>query len=253
MHRILMTFLFITGGVLTPLVYAKEEPLKVFICAGQSNMVGKRNNVSELPDALQGIQKNLFFDGKAWGPLVPGKTEKAGFGPEISFAQEMSTSLKQPIGIIKHSVGGTNLAKKWDPTDSASLYHALLKKVNAAQKMKNIEIVGMIWMQGESDAKDQAMATQYAENLSAFVNAVRTDLQNPTLIFLTGRINSPTNKFKYTDEVRQAQESCSVAKYGYIDCDPLEKGKDNLHYTTKGTVEMGQIFANMMLTRINEK
>ena len=41
---------------------AKEKPLKVFICAGQSNMVGSRSIESKLPKKLQGAQKNIFFN-----------------------------------------------------------------------------------------------------------------------------------------------------------------------------------------------
>src|SRR5262245_40047277 len=64
-----------------------EKPLKVVVCAGQSNMVGLRSKAEELPAELQKVQKgNLYFDGTTWVDLAPGVTAKVGFGPEISLA-----------------------------------------------------------------------------------------------------------------------------------------------------------------------
>jgi hypothetical protein len=142
--------LFVVGVLLSGTIMAKERPLKVFIFAGQSNMVGAGAAVSDLPEDLKGEQKMaLFFDGGKWVMLAPGKTEKRGFGPEISFSRKLSAEIKEPIGIIKHSVVGTNLAQHWSPANPKSLYAELLKKVSAAQQTRKTEMVGMIWMQGE--------------------------------------------------------------------------------------------------------
>ena len=249
----LIVVLCVTLLTLVQVGHSKEKPLKVFVCAGQSNMVGKRSISSDLPKNLQAPQKNLFFNGKSWVALTPRVTEKKGFGPEISFASAMSIQLKEPVGIIKHSIVGTNLAKQWSPNGKKSLYKAMINKVIAAQKTRNIEIVGMIWMQGESDAVNKAMASSYQKNLSEFIQAARKDLNSPDMIFVSGRINSPKPVFAYTDIVRKAQEQCNLPRYAYIDCDTLEKGTDNIHYTTRGIVEMGQKFAEAMLKIIKGK
>ena len=232
---------------------AKEKPLKVFICAGQSNMVGSRSIESKLPNDLQSAQKNLFFDRNSWIALAPGKTEKKGFGPEISFAQKMCGQLNEPIGIIKHSVGGTDLAKRWSPKNKKSLYASLVKKVKEAQKSKNIEIVGMLWMQGERDSKSSDMANAYANNLNNFIKALRKDFNSPNMYFVVGRVNPPKGKFPFVEIVRKAQEECKEENYAFIDCDTLEKGNDNVHYSTKGIIAMGQKFAETMLELINKK
>ena len=173
-------------------VLAKEKPLKVFVLAGQSNMVGIRAKVSELPDDLKGEQKTaFFFDGRRWISVAPGKTEKRGFGPEISFALRMSKKLDEPVGIIKHSVGASSLSVKWSPSNPKSLYARLLRKVKAAQKSRKIEIVGMLWMQGGRDAKYQKMARAYAANLAKFIEAVRKDFKSPDMFFIAGRVNPP--------------------------------------------------------------
>jgi len=227
---------------------AQEKPLKVFVLAGQSNMAGRLAKLSELPGDLKGEQKRaFFFDGRRWIRLTPGKTESRGFGPEISFAHRMSEKLGEPIGIIKHSRGGSNLAVQWSPTNPKSFYVGLLGMVNAARKERKITIVGMLWMQGERDAKFEKMAETYAVNLAKFIEAARKDYKSPDMFFIAGRVNPPKPKFPHVDVVRKAQEDCKAARYAVIDCDTLKKGPDNLHYATEGYIEMGYKFADRML------
>ena len=223
---------------------AAERPLKVFICAGQSNMVGTRAKTAGLPAELRAPQPNaLFFDGKAWIALAPGKTERRGFGPEISFAHAMAAAIREPVGIIKHSVGGTDLASQWSPKNRSSLYAALVRKVQAAQKSRRIEVIGFLWMQGERDSREKAKAEAYAKNLVGLIRAARKDFGNPRMLFVAGRVNPPKGVYKYVGLVRKAQEACAEPGYAFIDCDTLTKGSDNLHYDTRGLVEMGKRFA----------
>jgi len=232
------------------------DVLKVVICAGQSNMLGKRSTVAELPEELQGAQKNLLINmgSNGWEPLVPGKSygkyQPKGFGPEVAFAQALSAALNEPIGIIKHSQGGTNLAIQWS---GGKPYERLAEVVEKAKASKNIEIIGMLWMQGESDSKEQAMAENYKANLEALIQRCRTDFESPNMIFIAGRTNPQGDRFAFSDVVRKAQETCGSANYAYIDCDTLPKVDDGVHYTTAGVVEMGQRFSNAMLTLIGKE
>jgi len=232
-------------------VVAQEKPMKVFILAGQSNMVGL-GDAKELPGDLKEEQKDvLSFDGKDWIPLAPGKTICKGWiGPELSFAKELSAKLDNPIGIIKYAGGGTTLAKNWNPDEPNSAYATLVKIVNAAQKNRDIEIVAMLWMQGESDARDKEMANAYAANLSQFIQRVRKDFNSPKMFFIAGREN---HKTPFTDIVRHAQEKCNLPGYAFIDCDKFSKKKDNLHYDTNGLIDMGRTFAAATLKLMDEK
>jgi hypothetical protein len=246
--------LFVVGVLLSGTGMAKERPLKVFIFAGQSNMVGAGADVSDLPEDLKGEQKMaLFFDGGKWVMLAPGKTEKSGFGPEISFSRKLSAEIKEPIGIIKHSVSGTNLAQHWSPANPKSLYAELLKKVKAAQQSRKTEMVGMIWMQGESDSLDKNMAEAYSKNLTDFIQTTRKDLKSPEIFFVAGRVNPPKDRFPFVDIVRNAQEKCTVPGYAFVDCDPFEKIRGRLHYNTRGLVDMGYRFANAMLILMQKR
>lgn len=233
-----------------------EKPLKVVVCAGQSNMLGKRSTVAELPKELQGVQKNLLIniESDGWEPLVPGKTygkfNPKGFGAEVSFAAALSAALNEPIGIIKHSQAGTTLGQWWK---NGNPYKRLAEVVKKAKATKKIEIIAMLWMQGESDSKDQAMAESYKAKLEDLIQRCRDDFESPNMIFIAGRVNPQAERFAYTDVVRKAQETCSSANYAYIDCDSLPKVDDNVHYTTAGIVEMGQRFCNKLLTLLGKE
>jgi hypothetical protein len=47
--------------------------------------------------------------------------------------------------------------------------------------------------------------------------------------------------------VREAQETLKRSGYAWIDCDDLDKHSDNLHYNTKGQIELGRRFAAAMV------
>lgn len=191
-------------------VCADEKPLKVFILAGQSNMVGWGDSL-KLPDSLRkGNDRVLMFENGGWQRLKPfreamknqekfGMTEFS-FGPEIAFGHEMAKAWPdETIGIVKVAVGGTSILT-WKPDWSqeeanrvgqgrvGSLYKRLIEKVEQARKARDIEIVGFVWVQGGGDMKNVSVAKEYLDNLKSLVAAVRTDTGVPDLPFLCGSI-----------------------------------------------------------------
>lgn len=222
-------------------------PLKVFIFAGQSNMLGKRSQADQLPEKFRGEQKNvLFWDTGEWKSYSPGVGQNGGFGAEVSCGLELAKALGEPVGMIKHSVGGTNLANQWNPENARSLYQGLKAKVEAAAGSRPIEVAGMFWMQGESDATRMEMSEPYSKNLDAFIQRSRRDFKNPDMIFISGRVNSMTARFTGIEIVRKAQEK-EREHYGWTDLDELPKVGDQVHYDTEGIAEMGLLFAKKFL------
>lgn len=228
---------------------AAPDPLRVFILAGQSNMAGERSNRSQLPPEQLPIQETaLIFDGEQWGRVAPPADDETGFGPELSFANQLTRRRAGPIGVIKVAAGGSSLAADWEPR-TGRLYAQLLERVKAARRSRPIEIVAMVWMQGEADAREADTAAAYAENLRALIGRVRRDLDSPRLIFLAGRVNPPVERFPYVAEVRRAQETVELENYSWVDCDSLSKHPDGVHYDTGGTVALGVAFAEAILER----
>ncbi|MCK4982097.1 MAG: hypothetical protein KAS17_04185 [Victivallaceae bacterium] len=226
-----------------------KKPLKVIICAGQSNMTGD-GKVSELPEELKHKQPDtLCYNDKKWLSMEPGKNSSV-FGPELSFAREINTKLKEPIGIIKHTAGSTNLAVDWSPRRSESLYQELLAKVNVAKETCNIKIVAMLWMQGERDTRQKKWANAYARNLTNLIKTARQDFGNPEMVFIAGRVNPPNRPL--ANIVREAQENIKLDKYAWIDCDDLD-GAENIHYASNGYIEMGRKFATALIPYLEIK
>lgn len=252
---IVVVMAVIGAAMLTPGVLpADEQPLVAFIMAGQSNMVGKRCVAGELPDNLQKPNPHvLFFKAKtkSWVPIEPGQTEPAGFGPEIAFGARMAESLKCPVGIIKHSKGGTNLAHQWNPENASSLYAELLAQVKAAQSTRELQIAGMVWQQGGADSKRKEMADAYADNLAQLIQRARQDFSNPKLAFVSGRIPPKDDERKpFWRSVRSAQQDLSLPHYGWIDCDRISVGPDKIHYDAPGMVTLGNLQSQKMFDLI---
>jgi hypothetical protein len=95
------------------------QTVRVFIFAGQSNMVGsdsKAKDINRFPPfaGLEQPQENVRFSyilgreekrtSNGWIPLQP---VDAVVGPELSFARRLSQEIMAPMAIIKCAAGGT--------------------------------------------------------------------------------------------------------------------------------------------------
>lgn len=286
MKYILSLLLVLLSAALADQVNA-DKPIKTFICAGQSNMVGWGDS-TKLPDELRNANDRvLMFEGGTWQPLKPharafGGQKKFGltefhFGPEIAFGHEMAKAWPgQTIGIIKLAVGGTSvLAWKpdWRKEDAdrvgqgrhGSLYKKLMRKVEQASKRRDIEIVGFLWLQGGGDMKSAAVAKEYLDNLSSLVNAVRKTTGEPDLPFIYGssrQAGIPDDlsglkprliggRYPAAQWILKAQFDAqkAIPNSKMVILRDIEKHPANVHYNTAGQLEVGKLFADAFLER----
>ncbi|MEQ9553737.1 MAG: sialate O-acetylesterase [Coleofasciculus sp. G3-WIS-01] len=243
--------------------------IKLFILAGQSNMVGSRSTINDVPDSWLQPQDNvLWYDSdNTWGSLrVPTEPfpfsrvfNGVGFGPEITLGQRIAQELNETVALVKYAKGGTNLAVDWKP--GGELYSSMMDRVNQAIAefpiaSVNVEIAGFFWMQGESDAYNLIMANQYEQNLTNFITQVRQDLHEPNLpfvygkVFLTGTQQTPFGIFRYGDIIRQAQSQVSEQVPGTfaVETSDLSQHPDNIHFDSQGLMELGDRFAEEWLS-----
>src|SRR5687768_5832550 len=81
---------------------AEERPLKVFVLAGTSNMLGGSAKVDNLPEELRGtVAEVLAYRGGEWVPLEAGKNL---VGNEATFGRVVAKHLGEPVGIFWTSV-----------------------------------------------------------------------------------------------------------------------------------------------------
>jgi len=230
----------------------------VFILAGQSNMAGQ-GNTAELANAYRRTPANVSFYYNGYKTTME---RFAHFGPEIGFAHEISRRFPHTqIKLIKFAVGGTSLLA-WDPKWSASkarltrnasagpLFKKLIKTANINFDESKSTLAGILWMQGEADAKYPSVARQYVKNLNNFIYALRAEFKSPNALFIMGAVNPPEKMFPATAVVQQAQKNAAaqIRNLRLVNTQDLAKRNDHLHYNTQGQLALGKRFARAYLS-----
>jgi len=233
-----------------------QEPtngmIKVFLLGGQSNMSGSGTAVSDLPPELQGAQSDiLFFHGSssALEHLQPGSGSS--YGPEITFGRAVAdTFTNDTFALIKYARGATDLENDWNPATGSTytvFRNVVSNGLNAlVQAGYAVEIVGMLWTQGERDAR-LGFEAAYETNLHEFVADVRSRY-GVGLPFFVSQLSSQQTSLPASGlaKVRQAQASIAAVDPDtyLIVTDTFDMGDDNLHFSSAGQMALGQGFAD---------
>jgi hypothetical protein len=260
---------------------SSSAKVKVYIVAGQSNAVGHASRAYLLPEKLKAPQMNVMFwyeegpsdsvnnplkriASEGWEPLMY-QTDPdhhtfgnflSGFGPEIKLGKVLSNATLDDTAIIKFGINATTLANAWNASAPGVLYTDMMDVIDEALfELGNLglhaELAGFFFMHGEWDAISTADAAAYENNLTDFIQHVRTDLNTPDLPFIIGRVNkwiflSPFGISQANvDLVRQAQEAVAGndAFATLCDTDDLEVNFEFVHFTAAGEVLLGHLFA----------
>lgn len=220
-------------------VIAELAKTRVFVLAGQSNMQG-RGASSDLPEHLRTQPENVRYYTHGRESTI---AKYHYFGPEVNFAYLVSKIFpNDTVIIIKSAATGSSISQ-WQPDDE--LYKALIRQVKYAVGSGDADIQGIVWMQGEADARDQTLAENYQTHLEVFFTSLRKDLQAEDTAIMLGQIKQPNNNFVYEKQVRQAQQQIAEADKNVllITTDDLGKLYDNVHYNSEGLIELGRRFA----------
>jgi hypothetical protein len=256
--------------------------VRVFIFAGQSNMVGSDSKVQDIqrfpPFAgLENSQKDVRFSycigrenkvkSDGWVDLQPVNNV---VGPELSFAREVTRHTKAPVAIIKVAAGGTHLGGDWNPDEPIGfkMYPLLLKQVRDAladlqSKGVKYRLEGFMWHQGENDMFNADYMPNYGKNLKNFLASCRRDLKTPELRFYIGELCTKTI---WGMDLRPRMYAISLGQKEVARNDPLadyvatshvgvEIGGGvglHYHYGTLGQLEHGVNYADAYLRNIGK-
>lgn len=253
------------------------KTLRVFIFAGQSNMVGsdsKAGDIKRFPPfaGLDQPQEKVKFSysigreemmtSKGWVALQPVNNV---VGPELSFARRVSQETKAPIAIIKCASGGTTLGSDWNPDAPGGfkLYPLALELVRSSlaeldQRKVPYRIEGFMWHQGENDMFDKDFKPDYGKNLANFLASWRRDLKTPSLKFYIGELCNKTvwgmDNRENMSAIRAGQKAVTaadpLAEYIPTSHDAVEIGGGaglHYHYGTLGQLEHGINYADAYL------
>jgi len=216
---------------------------RVYIMAGQSNMMGRGGQVAELPAHYRRMPSNVrfFYQGRERD-----LAQSTYFGPEVSFAHQVARTFPHDEHlIIKHVATGSSV-QQWQP--GGALYEGLLRLVGYTRTDKNSvmpNIDAIFWMQGEADAMNLSRAQQYTPRLTRMIKRLRQDLAARNSLFIMGRVNSETPKFPGVSAVQRSQQQLAqiLPNTLLVSSDGLDKIFDDIHYSSAGLVELGERFA----------
>jgi hypothetical protein len=241
-------YLLFLGLLFSSSVSAELPRDRVFVLAGQSNMQG-RGATEDLPEHLKTQPENVRF-------YTHGRESTIGkyhyFGPEVNFAHLISNTFPNDnVIIIKSAASGSSITQ-WLP--GTELYAGLIRQVKFVVDPAEADIQAIVWMQGETDAKDETLAKAYKDNLKAVIDGLRKDLHANNTMFLVGRITQPDHNFSMEKTVRNAQNEVDKDNPNTIivPTDGIGKLYDNVHFNSEGLVELGRRFALAFVNRRKE-
>lgn len=260
-----------------------HETMRIFIFAGQSNMVGSDSKVGDIkrfpPYAgLEDPQEKVLFTyclgrenkkrSEGWIALQHVNNV---VGPELSFARRVTGHIKAPVGIIKVAAGGTHLGGDWNPDKPIGfkMYPLALETIGqalAGLKERGIKyrLEGFMWHQGENDMFNEDYMKGYGGNLKNFLASWRRDLKTPDLKFYIGELCTKTiwgmdlRPRMYAISLGQREVTAADSRAEYVPTSHVgaEIGRPvglHYHYGTLGQLQHGENYATAYLRTIGLK
>lgn len=257
------------------------KPVKVFLFAGQSNMVGadaRPERIDEFPmfkgaGAPQPEVLYTYLGGKdekgfkGWEPLRPLQS----FGAELTFARRLRAHDDAPLAIIKSAIGGTTVAYDWNPDapeKGQKLYPRTLQLVRGAlqeleQRGIRYQLEAVVWHQGENDMLDRNLNTNYAAGFTKLIARLRADLKVPELKWFVGEVSEKgiwgmDNRRNLAilraqqDEVLRSDPLLRWVPTSHLAFEVMNSGQPHYHFGTQGQLQMGEAFAAAYLKDIGK-
>ncbi|WP_020558474.1 sialate O-acetylesterase [Thiofilum flexile] len=191
--------------------------------------------------------------------LLGGQSNAAALG-----AKRLENALEKSLGadtathqtnVFSYAVGSTNLYSQWkadgtaDPKKDGGMYQnfqrqldTYMAKLHKDNPDAQINIKGMFWHQGESDALANRGTAKYEEDLTRFIQDVRVTTGVENLPFMVGRLTDIRN----WAPIRQAQDQVGAKDPNAVsvNLDALKPMANGVHFTPKGYDTMAQLFAD---------
>lgn len=227
------------------------DSLYVFIMAGQSNMAGR--GFVEPQDTLPNkriltIDKSINWI-YAKEPLHFYEPSLTGLDCGMSFAKKLLDSIPEGISIavIPCAVGGSSI-EQWINNETfrgVKLLDNFKEKVNFAKDYGIIK--GIIWHQGESNAKSE-LIPKYSQRLDSLINRFRFVIKNDTLPIILGELGSyaqPIEKQMKWDSINTGIQNIAMKdeNIALVKTGDLKNKGDNVHFDSESQRKLGERYA----------
>lgn len=141
---------------------------------------------------------------------------------------------------------GNTALSRWEP--GGDLLAAAIARTKAALRAGTLQ--GFLWHQGESDAKELALASTYASRLAATIRHLRAELQAPDIPFLAGRLGEwlPATTHPHAGVVDQQLTGLPrlVPRVIIVESAGLTHKGDSVHFDTPSLRRFGVRFATSL-------
>ena len=254
----------------------------VVLLGGQSNASGcsldeylKRNVSSEKYAEYQSGYDNVYINFLSGANRSHGfvkcatlQGEPAGtFGPELGLAEKLHEMYPdETFYIIKCAWGGTNLYEQWLSPSSfgrtGKLYKQFVAYVETSleyltSKNYDVNIAGMCWMQGESDAFSLDASMDYEEHLNNFIEDIREKFSkyaaDDGIAFVDAYIAANPAYWVYYENVNKGKQKVAELSHLNVVVDTItadltcsqepEENPDLAHYDSLSEIKLGHLFA----------
>lgn len=235
---------------------AKTVASRIFILAGQSNMVG-RGEPDKFPAQDASIRLMYNNDGhrpneaaaesEGWIPLQvqeflcehEGRTDKKHFGPEATLGGAIGG---ESVYLAKFACGSTCLRDHWHPTHAAPHYQRLLAfcKRAVAEAPQPASLQGFFWLQGESDVDTKNERT-YSDDFAEFIKRLRADLAAPRLPVVASHVLwKPKKDRKVNEALSLACANQLTRATVTLALDLKQNPAEKNHLDTESVLEVGR-------------
>lgn len=231
------------------------DSLWIFFMAGQSNMAGR--GFVEPQDTVPNKRVLTIDKSMNWiyakEPLHFYEPSLTGLDCGFSFAKNLLDSIPKGISIavIPCAVGGSSI-EQWIRNETfrgVTLLDNFKDKVDFVKDYGKIK--GIIWHQGESNAKSE-LIPKYSQRLDSLINRFRTLVKNDTLPIIFGELGSyscPIEKQMRWDSINViihnialTDENLAIIKTG----DLKHKG-DMVHFDSQSQRKLGERYSEKYL------
>jgi len=233
-------------------VMPKKENLWIYLMAGQSNMegqgvVGPLDTIPN-PRILTMNKKGDWIVAKE--PLGLHNTGHAGMDCGYSFAQNMLASVPDSItiAVIQTALGGSSVEQWLNDSEYRGMNLWSNMKYKIADGLKSGTFKGMIWHQGETDAKKEKLP-HYKGKLNELFDRIRTETNNTNMPVVTGELgkfNSHRPLWIALNNILKEMDKESDIISHILTYD-LDDYGDEVHFNTDAQRMMGKRYAVKML------
>ena len=273
-----------------PKVYSNE--VQVIVLLGQSNAEGHSHHQylektvggEKTQEYTQGYENvrisfaNTINANTSDGQFVPVKLGQGHqtdrFGPEVGMAEMISQyDPEKRVYIIKYTYGGTALNNEWRSPSSGNtgrLYTAAVDYViQQCQALENLDLYPIIkaicWMQGENDAsghgyvdykileenfkKDLRQDLAYYKPVDAEIGFVDAGISECVAWTQYKKVNEDKLSLSKEDEYHEYIDT--IAAGLKFNAEPVG-APDIYHYDSKSMIQLGRLFAQVLLEKYLE-